>query len=72
MMSEKTKETQITIDDKEYILEEMTPEQQAMVNHIADLERKISSSQFNLEQLQFGKSAFVNALNTQLEEPTEE
>ena len=44
-MSEKTKETQITIDDKEYILEEMTPEQQAMVNHIADLERKISSSQ---------------------------
>ena len=67
-MSEKTKETQITIDDKEYILEEMTPEQQAMVNHIADLERKISSSQFNLEQLQFGKSAFVNALKNQLED----
>jgi hypothetical protein len=65
-MSEKTKETQITIDDKEYILEEMTPEQQAMVNHIADLERKISSSQFNLEQLQFGKSAFVNALKDSL------
>ena len=67
-MSEKTKEPQITIDDKEYILEEMTPEQQAMVNHIADLERKISSSQFNLEQLQFGKSAFVNALKAQLED----
>jgi len=67
-MSEKTKETQITIDDKEYVLEDMTPEQQAMVNHIADLERKISSSQFNLEQLQFGKSAFVNALKTQLED----
>ena len=67
-MSEKTKETQITIDDKDYTLEDMTPEQQAMVNHIADLERKISSSQFNLEQLQFGKSAFVNALKTQLED----
>jgi len=66
MMSEKTKETPITIDDKEYIFEEMTPEQQAMVNHIADLERKISSSQFNLEQLQFGKSAFVNALKESL------
>jgi restriction endonuclease S subunit len=71
-MSEKTKETQITIDDKEYILEEMTPEQQAMVNHIADLTRKIESSQFNLEQLQFGKSAFVNALKESLNEPIEE
>ena len=71
-MSEKTKETQITIDDKEYILEEMTPEQQAMVNHIADLERKISSSQFNREQLQFGKSAFVNALKESLNAPIEE
>lgn len=71
-MSENKKETQITIDDKDYILEEMTPEQQVMVNHIADLERKISSSQFNLEQLQFGKSAFVNALKESLSTPMEE
>ena len=66
-MSEKTKETQITIDDKDYTLEEMTPEQQAMVNHIANLDRKISSSRFNLEQLEFGKAAFVNALKAKLE-----
>lgn len=66
-MSEKTKETPITIDDKEYILEDMTDKCKALVNHCADLERKITSSQFNLEQLQFGRQAFVNELKTQLE-----
>jgi restriction endonuclease S subunit len=45
----------------------MTPEQQAMVNHTADLDRKIASSQFNLDQLQFGRQAFITELKTQLE-----
>lgn len=71
-MSEKTKETPITIDDKEYIIENMTQEQQVMVNHIADLDRKINSSLFNLDQLQFGKQAFVAELKRKLEEPEEE
>jgi hypothetical protein len=66
-MSEKTKETPITIDDKEYILEDMTEQCRAFVNHLADLDRKIASSQFNLEQLQFGRQAFVAELKTQLE-----
>ena len=68
MMSEKTKETLITINDKDYILEEMTPEQQTLVNHCSDLERKIKSSQFNLEQLQFGQQAFVSSLTNSLVE----
>ena len=64
----KKEKTPITINDKEYIYEEMTQEQQALVNHIADLDRKIGSSQFNLEQLQFGKKAFVDALTDSLKE----
>tara|TARA_R110001606_G_scaffold380007_1_gene540313 strand:+ start:1653 stop:1808 length:156 start_codon:yes stop_codon:yes gene_type:complete len=44
----------------------MTEEQHAMINHINDLDRKISTSQFNLDQLMFGKSAFVNALGDSL------
>jgi hypothetical protein len=63
----KNKKTPITIDDKEYIIEDMTGEQQMLVNHVADLDRKINSSQFNLDQLSFGKEAFVNALATSLE-----
>lgn len=66
-MSENKKETPITIDDKEFILEDMTEQCRTLVNHCADLERKISSSQFNLEQLQFGRQAFITELKNQLE-----
>ena len=63
----KDKKTPITIDDVEYNIEDMTDHQKGLVNHIADLERKINSSQFNLDQLMFGKDAFVNALKLSLE-----
>jgi hypothetical protein len=62
----KDKQTPITIDDVEYVLEDMKPEQQAMVNHIADLDRKIGSTQFNLDQLQVGKQAFIDMLKRSL------
>ena len=67
-MAKKQKEKPvITIDDKEFNIEDMTGEQQAMINHINDLYRKIAQSQFNLEQLTFGKNAFVNSLSQSLE-----
>ena len=67
-MSKKQKEkTAISINDKEFFIEDMTEEQQAMINHINDLDRKIAQSQFNLEQLNFGKNAFVNSLSQSLE-----
>ena len=67
-MAKKQKEKPvITIDDKEFNIEDMTGEQQAMINHINDLDRKIVQSQFNLEQLQFGRNAFVNSLSQSLE-----
>jgi hypothetical protein len=64
---ENIKKNQVTIDDVEYEFSDMKPEQQAMINHIADLDRKIGSAQFNLDQLQVGKQAFVNMLKTSLE-----
>ncbi len=67
-MSKKQKEkTMITVNDKEYVYEDMTDEQKTIINHINDLDRKIGTSQFNLDQLMFGKSAFMNALNESLE-----
>jgi hypothetical protein len=66
-MTENTKKTRIVVDEVEYILEEMTQEQQMMVNHISDLDRKIASSQFNLDQLNVGKNAFVQMLKQALE-----
>lgn len=66
------KKTPIAIDDKDYFFEDLTQEQQTLVNHISDLTRKIGSSEFNLQQLNFGKQAFINALKESLEEVTEE
>ena len=61
-MSKKQKEQTITIDDVEHKVEDLTQEQVALVNHVADLDRKISSSQFNLDQLNVGRTAFMNML----------
>lgn len=63
---ENIKKNQVTIDDVEYAFEDMKPEQQAMVNHLVDLDRKISSTAFNLDQLQVGKNAFLSMLRESL------
>jgi len=68
----KKEKTAITIDDKEYFYEDLTQEQQTIVNHISDLQRKIQSSEFNLQQLSFGKDAFVEVLKKALEDITEQ
>jgi hypothetical protein len=60
------KKTPITIDNVEYVYEEMNQDQQAMVNHIADLDRKLDSARFNLDQLSVGKQAFVTMLKNSL------
>lgn len=61
------KKTPITIDEVEYQYEDLTTEQQALFNHCVDLDRKISSAQFNLDQLQVGKQAFIERLKKSLE-----
>jgi hypothetical protein len=38
------------------------------VNHIQDLDRKLSSSQFNIDQLNVGRNAFMNMLTNSFEE----
>ena len=61
------KKTPITIDNVEYQFEDLTSEQQALFNHCVDLDRKIGSAQFNIDQLQVGKQAFVERLKKTLE-----
>jgi len=68
---EKINKNQVTIDDVNYDFEDMKPEQQAMVNHLVDLDRKISSTAFNLDQLQVGKNAFLTMLRESLSKPEE-
>ena len=67
----KNEKTPIVINDKEYLVEDLTQEQQVMVNHISDLDRKLSSVRFNLDQLNVGREAFVNMLTQSLDTPEE-
>ena len=64
--------TPITIDNVEYQFEDMTKEQQVLVNHVADLDRKLGSARFNLDQLQVGREAFVDMLTRSLAQKAEE
>jgi hypothetical protein len=49
----------VIIDNVEYFLEQLTPEQQVLANHIIDLDRKLSSARFNVDQMHVGRNAFV-------------
>ena len=56
----------IVIDEKEYTEDQLTDQQKMMVNHIADLDRKIGTTQFNLDQLNVGRAAFMQHLTSSL------
>lgn len=60
------KKTPITIDGKEYHYEDMTAEQQMLVNHLIDLDKKQNTMRFNLDQLQVGRNAFMSMLTESL------
>ena len=71
-MAKKEKDKPVlNLDDKEYIIEDMTDEQKMMVNHINDLQNKQNTNQFMADQLSVGKEAFINMLRKALEEPEE-
>jgi len=57
----------LNLDDKEYVIEDMTDEQKMMVNHINDLQNKQNTNQFMADQLSVGKEAFINMLRSSLE-----
>lgn len=65
------KKTPVVVDDVEYFYEDMNEQQQTIVNHLADLDRKINTTKFNLDQLTVGRQAFVDMLKKSLSEQTE-
>lgn len=68
----KDEKNTITVNEKEYFVEDMTEQQVTMLNHVQDLDRKLANAQFNLDQLNVGREAFVNMLAASLEAPVEE
>lgn len=64
--------TPVTINGVEYDFEDLTDQQKVLFNHVLDLERKVASAQFNLDQLQVGREAFLSMLQQSLEAKPEE
>ncbi len=65
-MAKKEKKPVLNLDDKEYIIEDMTDEQKMMVNHINDIQNKQNSNQFIADQLAVGKESFIKMLRESL------
>ena len=62
----------VSIDGTEYTEDQLTDQQKVLINHVSDLDRKIRSAQFNLDQLNVGRDAFMNMLKASLDEVVEE
>ena len=69
---EKEKPAVLTLDEKEYVIDEMTDEEKMLLNHINDMQSKINTNQFMRDQLEVGKEAFISKLREALEAEPEE
>ena len=58
----------ITVNDQTHNVEDLTAVQVTMVNHLQDLERKLSSARFNVDQLTVGREAFIKLLEDSFNE----
>ena len=72
MAKKQKEEPMVNIDGTEHKISDLTEEQVALVNHVADLENKMRSARFNVEQLEAGHAHFMEQLNDSLDIKAEE
>ena len=63
MAKKQKEEPMVNIEGTEHKISELTEELLALVNHVADLENKMRSARFNVEQLEGGHAHFMDKLN---------
>ena len=75
-MAEKEKEQKpavLTLDEQEYVIDDMSDDEKMLLNHINDMQSKINTNQFMRDQLEVGKEPFISKLRDSLNaEPVEE
>ena len=59
---------QLIIDGVEHNIEKLNDQQKILLDHVVDLERKVASARFNLDQLSVGRDTFFNLLKESLRE----
>jgi len=64
----KNEKTPITVNDQEYFVEDFSEQQKLLLNHVNDLDRKLSNARFNVDQLAVGRDAFIQRLAESLEQ----
>jgi hypothetical protein len=60
----------LNLDGKEYKAEDLNDDQKFLVNHLMDIEAKISKISLDLQQFEAAKSVFIGKLKESLGEQT--
>ena len=63
---EKNSEPKVNLNGVDYSINDMTDDQKVLLAHANDLNRKVDSAKFNLQQMEIGRDAVVNALSEAL------
>ena len=62
----------VVISGEEHNVADLSQEQVTLLNHVADLENKIRTISFSLDQAQGGRNYFMGLLTASMEAPAEE
>lgn len=62
----------VSIDGTEYDTENLSDKSKVLIDHVADLDRKLASMEFQRQQLQVGRDAFFSMLKESLTETVAE
>lgn len=72
MNDNQNKSQKLIIDDVEYDTSKFNEEQLLLANHCIDLNYKVNSAQFQLQQLLVSRDTFVEKLKQALEKPSQD
>lgn len=60
----------VTIDGKEYDVETLSDEVKYMLKQVQDIDSKLAKARFEIDQLQVGRNAFVQAIAKSVKDET--
>jgi len=64
---ENKKPQTVSIDNVEYEVDSLSDKAKMIIDHVADLDRKMASMNFQRDQIQVGRDAFFAMLKAELE-----
>ena len=72
MTEQQQQQAKVTLDDKEYIVEDMAPEGQYLVQLLASLSQKETNLAMEMDQILAAKDALTNKLREELTKEKED